>query len=144
MFYLVSRRETHYYRDDSAVHLVRGRAHSVGQVLPSGPFQKIFINSVEQFSGNFNTYIYIVCKIPLLARAFGARTRPSARATIGYLVYKHLQYFFGIMIFEILVGRNTLSIGKTFAEIFGPLRQIGYVPRPCPNIAQKYGILIQK
>ena len=47
------------------------------------------------------------------------------------------------MIFEILVGRNTLSIGKTFAEIFGPLRQIGYVPRPCPNMAQKYGILIQ-
>ena len=26
----------------------------------------------------------LVCKIPLLAR----RTRPSARATIGYLVYK--------------------------------------------------------
>ena len=28
--------------------------------------------------------VVIVCKIPLLAR----RTRPSARATIGYLVYK--------------------------------------------------------
>ena len=29
-------------------------------------------------------YKTLVCKIPLLAR----RTRPSARATIGYLVYK--------------------------------------------------------
>ena len=30
-----------------------------------------------------------VCKIPLLARALGlAAARPSARATIGYLVYK--------------------------------------------------------
>ena len=33
-----------------------------------------------------------VCKIPLLARALGlkAAARPSARATIGYLVYKGL------------------------------------------------------
>ena len=29
-----------------------------------------------------------VCKIPLLARALGLKARPSARATIGYLVYK--------------------------------------------------------
>ena len=36
------------------------------------------------------------------------------------------------MIFEILVGRNTPSIGETFAESLGPLRQMGYVPRPCP------------
>ena len=43
------------------------------------------------------------------------------------------------MIFEILVGRNTPSIGETFAEIFGPLRQMGYVP--CPNMARQYGIL---
>ena len=45
-----------------------------------------------------------------------------------------------MMIFEILVGRNTPSIGETFAEIFGPLRQMGYVPRPCPNMARKFGI----
>ena len=37
------------------------------------------------------------------------------------------------MIFEILVGRNTPSIGETFAEIFGALRQMGYM-------AQKFGI----
>ena len=43
------------------------------------------------------------------------------------------------MIFEILVGRNTPSIRETFALIFGPLRQIGYVPRPSPNMARKYG-----
>ena len=33
----------------------------------------------------------IVCKIPLIARALGLKAeaaRPSARATIGYLVYK--------------------------------------------------------
>ena len=30
----------------------------------------------------------LVCKIPLLARALGLKAaRPSARATIGYLVY---------------------------------------------------------
>ena len=33
-------------------------------------------------------------------------------------------FLFRIIIFEILVGRNTLSIGKTFAEILRPLRQI--------------------
>ena len=42
--------------------------------------------------------------------------------------------------FEILVGRNTPSIRETVAEMFGPLRQMGYVPRPCPNMARKYGI----
>ena len=32
--------------------------------------------------------IALVCKIPLLARAIGLKAaRPSARATIGYLVY---------------------------------------------------------
>ena len=36
------------------------------------------------------------------------------------------------MIFEILVGRNTPSIRETFAEIFGTLRQMGYVP-PMPE-----------
>ena len=40
---------------------------------------------------------------------------------------------FWIMVFEILVGRNTPSIGETFGEIFRPLRQMGCVPRPCPN-----------
>ena len=30
---------------------------------------------------------YLICKIPLLARAPGLTARPSARATIGYLVY---------------------------------------------------------
>ena len=44
------------------------------------------------------------------------------------------------MIFEILVGRNTPSIRETFAEIFGTLRQMGYVPHPYPNMARKYGI----
>ena len=38
---------------------------------------------------------------------------------------------FGIIIFEILVGRNTPSIGETFGEIVRPLCQMGYVPRPC-------------
>ena len=33
------------------------------------------------------TAFLIVCKIPLLARALGLKARPSARATIGYLVY---------------------------------------------------------
>ena len=37
----------------------------------------------------FNFQSKLVCKIPLLARAPGlAAARPSARATIGYLVYK--------------------------------------------------------
>ena len=43
---------------------VRSAKTDVGQVLPT-----------------------IVCKIPLLARALAA-ARPSARATIGYIVYK--------------------------------------------------------
>ena len=47
---------------------------------------------------------------------------------------------FGISIFEILVGRNTPSIGETFGEICIPLRQTGYMPRPCQNIARKFGI----
>ena len=34
-------------------------------------------------------HIRLVCKIPLLARALGRKARPSARATIGYLVYKY-------------------------------------------------------
>ena len=28
----------------------------------------------------------------------------------------------------------------TFAEICEPLRQMGYVPRPCPNMARNHGI----
>ena len=32
--------------------------------------------------------VVIVCKIPLLERALGLKARSSARATIGYLVYK--------------------------------------------------------
>ena len=40
----------------------------------------------------------------------------------------------GIMRFEILVGRDTLSIGETFDEICRPLRQIGRI----------FGILVQK
>ena len=31
-----------------------------------------------------------VCKIPLLARALGLKARPSARATLGYLIYNAL------------------------------------------------------
>ena len=38
------------------------------------------------------------------------------------------------MIFEILVGRNTPSVGETFAEIDGPLRQMG-----CATPMLKYG-----
>ena len=35
--------------------------------------------------------IWVVCKIPLLARALGLKAaRPSTRATIGYLVYNYL------------------------------------------------------
>ena len=45
---------------------------------------------------------------------------------------------FGIMIFEILVGRNTPSIWETFGEIFRNLRQMGCVPRPCPNMGRKF------
>ena len=37
-------------------------------------------------SGRLNAAELFVCKIPLLAR----RTRPSARATIGYLVYNRI------------------------------------------------------
>ena len=52
------------------------------------------------------------------------------------------------MIFELLVSRNTPSIretfAETFAETFGLLRQMVYVPRPCPNMARKYGILSPK
>ena len=36
--------------------------------------------------------LQLVCKIPLLARALAA-ARPSARATIGYLVYKFAAWF---------------------------------------------------
>ena len=49
-------------------------------------------------------------------------------------------FLFGIITFEVLVGRNTLSIGETFAEIFRLLRQMGYEPRLCPNMARKFGI----
>ena len=38
---------------------------------------------------------------------------------------------------EMLVGRNTPSIGETFGDL---LRQIDYMPRPCPNMARKFGI----
>ena len=44
------------------------------------------------------------------------------------------------MIFEILVGRNTPSIGETFGEIFRPLHQMDCVPRPCPNMGRKIDI----
>ena len=43
------------------------------------------IHFASPFSGR-SARLAFVCKIPLLARALG--TRPSARATIGYLVYK--------------------------------------------------------
>ena len=43
-------------------------------------------------------------------------------------------FLFGIMIFEILLGRNTPSIGETFAEIFDPCAKY-------PNMARKFGIL---
>ena len=36
-------------------------------------------------------YQLVVCKIPLFARALGLKAaRPSARATIGYIVYKSI------------------------------------------------------
>ena len=37
--------------------------------------------------GSANVDLMVACKIPLLARALGLKARPSARATIGYLVY---------------------------------------------------------
>ena len=46
-----------------------------------------FMKKKKNYDNNakfFNEDNILVCKIPLLAR----RTRPSARATIGYLVYK--------------------------------------------------------
>ena len=48
-------------------------------------------------------------------------------------------FLFGIIILEILVARYTPSIGETFGEILSPLRQMGYMPRPCPNMARKFG-----
>ena len=48
----------------------------------------------------------------------------------------------GIIILKILVGRKTSSIGETFGEIFRSPLQIGYMPRPCPNMARKLGIFI--
>ena len=50
-------------------------------------------------------------------------------------------FLFGIIIFGILVGRNTPSVEKTFGEIFRPLTQMGYMSRPCPNMVRKFGIL---
>ena len=48
-------------------------------------------------------------------------------------------FFLGKMIFEIWVGRNSPPIGGTFGEVSGPLRQMGYAPRPCPYMATKIG-----
>ena len=53
-----------------------------------------------------------------------------------------VDFLFGISIFEILVFRNTPSIGGTFGEIFRPPCQTGYMPRPCPNMARKFGIFL--
>ena len=49
--------------------------------------------SREQRYLAYNSPNCIVCKIPLLARALGlkADARPSARVTIGYLVYNKLR-----------------------------------------------------
>ena len=59
------------------------------------------------FDNNFvASRLKFVCKIPLLARRTRPRPRPSARATIGYLVYK---------IKIISVYRNKLKRGpKTY------------------------------
>ena len=49
------------------------------------------IDPIVIFKGHPERHDTLVCKIPLLARALGLKAecaRPSARATIGYLVYK--------------------------------------------------------
>ena len=54
--------------------------------------QKIFTQKIFTKSGvalHFSAGFMFVCKIPLLARRTRPKAaRPSARATIGYLVYK--------------------------------------------------------
>ena len=53
--------------------------------------------SPETYGVRGTAQVVIVCKIPLLARALGpkayAAARPSARATIGYLVYKSCEKY---------------------------------------------------
>ena len=54
--------------------------------------------SISDHNFKARSSILLVCKIPLLARALGLKAehtaaRPSARATIGYLVHKHITRF---------------------------------------------------
>ena len=55
------------------------------------------------------------------------------------IIMHHMIIIFGIIVFEMLVGRNTPSIGETFGSIFRSLRQMGYMSRPCPKMARKCG-----
>ena len=63
----------------------------VRKFLEKSKFQN-FSELFKVKTRNYNrSRFQFVCKIPLLARALGlkaAAARPSARATIGYLVYK--------------------------------------------------------
>ena len=56
-----------------------------GVCASSSVLCKVSIQYGSVFVSPFISTFSIVCKIPLLARARAAR--PSARATIGYLVY---------------------------------------------------------
>ena len=63
----------------------------------------------------------IVCKIPLLARALGLKAaRPSARATIGYLVYNRNDFISGSL-------KSNHSLIFTTSHVFTvPIDQLVY------------------
>ena len=49
---------------------------------------EIFVLLLTSLFFFVHCWLFVVCKIPLLARALGLKAaRPSTRATIGYLVY---------------------------------------------------------
>ena len=57
----------------------------------------------------------LVCKIPLLARALGLKARASARATIGYIVYKSTSKALMVRKFTILLQ---LRCNKNRIQLF--------------------------
>ena len=67
-----------------------------GLILEYKPRNLVFLQNAKASISNFRGYlktavadVTVVCKIPLLARRTRPKAaRPSARATIGYLVYK--------------------------------------------------------
>ena len=69
----------------TAIDLVKAANHAVVSLAP------YTITRIETHTWQLqirNARGSVVCKIPLLARVLGLKARPSARATIGYLVYK--------------------------------------------------------